>query len=70
MIVVTLSHPNGQQQEVILAGVPRKGESIRLTNGLTDPALMVEHVLWMEGKLRGDEPQVVLIVRPHPGSPV
>jgi len=70
VIVVTLSHPNGQQQDVLLAGVPRKGESIRLRNGVTDPALMVEHVLWMEGQDRSGEPSVVLVVRPHPGSPV
>lgn len=69
MIAVTLSHPNGQRQEVLLAGVPRVGDHIRLKNGLPVPALVVEHVLWMEATGGAVEPGVIVVVRPHPNGP-
>lgn len=69
MILVTLTHPNGQREEVLLAGVPRKGESIRLIDGTTSgPALIVEHVLWMQGGRSDPEPTVMIVVRQHSDS--
>ncbi len=65
MITVTLSHPNGQRQEVLLAGVPRVGETIRLRNGFTNPSLLVESITWMQGDARDPEPTVLIIVRPR-----
>ena len=64
MITVTLSHPNGQRQEVLLAGVPRKGDHIRLTNGVS-PSLEVLHVLWLQGTISSPEPDVIVVVQPH-----
>lgn len=61
MIAVIVSYPNGQQQEVLLAGVPRVGERVRLRNGAPSPQLIVEYVLWVEGER---EPQVIVGVRP------
>ncbi len=69
MIVVVLSHPNGQRQEVLLAGVPRIGDHVRLANGATAPSLVVEHVLWMEAVQVPPEPQVIVSVRPHAPGP-
>lgn len=70
MIRVVLTYPNGQQTEVLLAGVPRVGESIRLRNGRTStPPLVVEHVLWMEGEDSPPEPSVIVSVRPHTEGP-
>lgn len=65
MIQVVLTFPNGQRQEVLLAGVPRIGEGIRLRNGPTAPTLVVEGVLWMEGTDRSDQPSVIIVVRPR-----
>lgn len=65
MIRVELSFANGQRQEVLLAGVPRAGESIRLSNGAQTPSLIVEHVLWMEGSGNSPEPSVIVVVRPR-----
>jgi hypothetical protein len=59
--LVTVTYPNGQSQEVLLADVPRQGDRIRLNNGPTTPSLIVEHVLWMEGR-RGAEPTIVIVV--------
>lgn len=69
MIVVTLSFPNGQRQDVLLAGVPRLGDHVRLTNGPSGPSLVVEHVLWMEGVGAPHEPSVIVVVRPHADGP-
>jgi hypothetical protein len=54
---------------VLLAGVPRKGEQIRLPNGIDGPALVVEHVLWMGAPDTSNEPDVIVVVRPHPSQP-
>ena len=62
MIAVILRHANGADQEVLLAGIPRIGELIRLRNGPTSPSYVVEHVLWLEGS---PEPSVVIVVRPY-----
>lgn len=64
MIRVVLSFDNGQRQEVVLAGVPDVGDTIRLANGAQEPSLTVEHVLWMEGA-GGADPSVIIVVRPH-----
>lgn len=66
MLTVTIAYPNGQREEVLLAGVPRVGESIRLqTTPADEPALVVEAVLWQEG-VGGKEPFIVVAVRPRP----
>jgi len=64
--VVTLLYPDGQRQTVVLAGTPRRGETIRLKDGAQ--LLVVEHVLWMEAD-NGVEPVVLVSVRPSPGHP-
>ena len=58
--MVILLYPDGQREEVILAGVPREGETIRLNNH--GKPLTVEHVLWMEAS-NGHEPAVLVSVR-------
>ena len=70
MTEVTLSYPNGERQEVLLSDVPRKGDSIRLKNGAGGPALMVEHVLWLEGRGQPPDPIVLVMVRPAADVPV
>jgi len=60
--LVILLYPDGQRREVILAGVPRAGETIRLAAG-NGPPLVVEHVLWMQAA-NGHEPAVLISVRP------
>ena len=62
-LVVTLSYPNGNRQEVLLADVPRVGENVRLSNGAEDPALVVEHVLWVQSDRSTTEPCVIVSVR-------
>ncbi len=70
MIVVVLSFPDGQRQEVLLAGIPRVGDHVHLAaNGSTRPSLVVEHVLWAEGVARGQEPTVTIGVRVHKEGP-
>jgi hypothetical protein len=56
---------SGDQQEVVLSAVPRKGDHIRLLRdgaGSGHP-VVVEDVTWMEGF---PEPSVILVVRPQP----
>ncbi len=65
MTLVILLYPDGQRKEVILAGVPRVGETIRLRSPCAP--LVVEHVLWMESGNNGREPVVLVSVRQHPG---
>ena len=65
MNVVILLYPNGQRKEVILAGVPRVGETIRLK--ANDRPLDVENVLWMEAD-NGIEPVILVSVRPSRGG--
>jgi len=56
----------GQRREVILSGVPRVNEHIRLsTDELGDPSLVVDDVLWTEGNGKGVGPEVVVLVHPH-----
>jgi hypothetical protein len=62
MITITISHPNGRQQDVLLSGVPRAGESVLLQNG-NSPKLIVEHVVWIEGGNGGASPTVLVEVR-------
>jgi len=70
VIRVVLSFPNGERQEVLLAGVPRAGDSIRLTNGAgTTPSYAVEHVLWMEVDGSSHDPGILVMVRPHVSTP-
>jgi hypothetical protein len=61
-IIITLSHPNGNRQNVLLSEVPRVGEDIRLSNGAEAPWLVVDHVLWVEGT---DPPHVIVSVHPR-----
>ncbi len=64
MITVQLSHPDGTRQEILLAGVPRVGEGIRLKDHTpNDPALVVDYVMWIEGGERGKEPEVIAVVK-------
>jgi hypothetical protein len=58
--LVILLYPDGQRREVILAGIPVKGDTIRLAS---DPrSLVVEHRLWMESG-NGAEPVALISVR-------
>ncbi len=68
MITVILSQRGQRDREVILAGVPREGETIRVSNGKSE-SLVVEHVLWMEGTVRDPEPSVIVVVRPYVEGP-
>jgi hypothetical protein len=61
LILVILLYPDGQRREVILAGMPRVRDTIRLKN--ERQPLTVEHVLWMEAS-NGHEPAVLVSVRP------
>lgn len=64
MITVQLAFPNGTRRPILLAGVPRVGDDIRLTtDGDADPSLIVTHVLWFETK--NGEPSVTVVVRPR-----
>ncbi len=71
MITVIVSYPNGEREEVILAGVPRIGESVRLNSG--DPsqaAFIVEHVIWTEGGGNGRrDAEVILTIRKRTDQP-
>jgi hypothetical protein len=60
---VTLAYPSGQTREVLLAGVPRFGEHIRVKNGPEAPSLVVELVTWVEGTENPPEPTVIVAVR-------
>jgi hypothetical protein len=63
---VLLLYPNGQRQDILLAGIPRVGEHVRLANGPDTRSLVVEHVLWLEGSGRSPDPEVILSVRKVP----
>jgi len=64
MIEVTLSYPNGAQKLVLLAGVPRVGECIRLDReNPNEPSLRVEYVAWLEAAGAEQAPSVLLKVR-------
>lgn len=68
MLTVTISHPNGEREEVLLSGVPRVGDSIRLRKAdASTPALIVEHIVWQEGGPRL-EPCIVAMVRHAPNG--
>lgn len=63
MINVTIAHKNGQREEVLLAGVPRVGESIRLKScAPSGPSLVVNGVLWSEHRGPNNEPGVIAFV--------
>jgi hypothetical protein len=62
-----LLFPNGDSRPIVLKGVPRVGETIRLKpEPDLEPAepqqLEVEHVLWLEADV-GAEPTVLLSVK-------
>lgn len=60
---IVLFYPNGQREEVVLSGVPRVGDHVRIRNGRgTTPDLIVDAVLWMEAFLPPPNPSVVVIV--------
>lgn len=49
MITVIIEYPNYQRKEVLLSGVPRVGEHIRLKDcPVSGPPLIVDYVLWTE----------------------
>jgi hypothetical protein len=63
---VTLAYPGGSRREVLLAGVPRKGEHVRVVSGRDQPdapVLVVESVTWVEGDEKPPEPIVIVAVR-------
>jgi hypothetical protein len=60
LILVILLYPDGQRREVILSGIPDKGDTIRLRND--NNVLVVEHRLWMES-VNGVEPALLVSVR-------
>lgn len=64
MISVVLSYSTGATREVLLAGVPRVGEQIRLDDAEpNEESLLVDHVLWTEGGKNGaPKPKVILVV--------
>lgn len=63
MISVVLKFKNGGQREIVLAGVPRRDDHIRLRDA-REPSLVVEHVLWLEGGNGFPEtPSVIVAVR-------
>ena len=63
MTLVILLYPNGQRREVVLSGIPQKGDTILLKRA--DRTLVVEHVLWMEAS-NGQQPNALLSVREAP----
>jgi len=65
MLEVTLRWPNGQVREVLLSGVPRKGDHVQVQNGPNEAPLVVEHILWVEAE-PGELPSVIVVVRPFP----
>lgn len=67
MSLVVISYRNGVQKEVLLAGVPRVGDQIRLRDAAPgDPALMVDSVVWVQGDNNGSpDPQVMIMVHTH-----
>ncbi len=70
MITLIISFPNGNRQEVMLAGVPRVGESIRLRGKSAESAsLIVEHILWQEGRGDPPDPEIIVVVRERTDSP-
>lgn len=60
---VTVSYPSGATREILLAGVPRVGDHIRVKNGPDAPPLVVETVTWIEGDGDAPEPIVIITVR-------
>jgi hypothetical protein len=66
VLAVLLLYPNGQRQDILLAGIPRVGERVRLANGVNAPPLVIEQVTWIEGSGRTPEPEVILSVRAAP----
>ena len=70
MTTVIISFPSGNRQEVLLAGVPRVGESIRLRGKSADsPSLIVEHILWQEGRGDPPDPDIIVVVRERSTGP-
>ena len=50
-------------EEVLLAGVPRVGDSIRLQGTKPNKTLVVLHVLWLTSSPQDPGPQVIVEVR-------
>jgi hypothetical protein len=69
VITVTLSYPDGQQEEILLLVVPRRGEFIRTDNGPGTPPLVVESVMHVEGNVDPPDPRVIIGVRPRAEGP-
>ena len=56
-----LSEKGQRDREILLAGIPRRGETIRVANGM-DRSLLVEHVLWLETTKGEATPEVIIVV--------
>ena len=70
VISVELVYPTGARRDVLLADVPRVGESIRPRDANANtPSFVVDHVLWLEGGVDAPEPSVVVVVRNHVTDP-
>ena len=66
MISVTLLFRTGAVRNVLLSGIPRKGDYIRPKE--IDPeneSLLVEQILWLEGVNGDREPSVIVSVIPR-----
>jgi hypothetical protein len=71
VIAITLLYPNNVREEVVVAGVPRVGEHIRMSNASAASAtLVVDYVLWIaRGEGGGVAPSVIISVRPSANGP-
>jgi hypothetical protein len=71
MIQVTLSYPSHARRDVVLLAIPDIGHNIRLADAdPSDPSLIVEYVLHVEGTNgSGHAPSVIVCVREAPGGP-
>ena len=65
MIEVTLLYPNGRERQVLLLEVPHEGELIQSNNGVSEPLLIVDQVMWAEGNSTPPRPSVIVSVRPR-----
>jgi hypothetical protein len=63
MRVVLVYPDDGGTREVLLAGVPQRGDYIRVANGPGGALLVVERVTWTEGTGDPPEPTIIVAVR-------
>lgn len=58
---IVIAFPDHHEQELLLAGVPRVGDRIRLING-TVQTWVVREILWLEADGREEAPSVIVSV--------